>query len=195
MRFLGMPSRREVMARTADKQDIGSWERRSFMAERSVRPNHHAARARPDGSHLPLSNPTAGPGPTRRPPSIFKRPTPGLLQSIEIARRLKTIVQREDGACRASAGAGRHRPSARGRSRPHFRHVLRSVRPARSAFAPVLAAHDVIANDWATTPGAGWPRLLGRRWLITYLEHGYSPLTDASRPCWLACSARPTHSR
>ena len=48
-----------------------------------------------------------------------------------------------------------------------------------SAFAPVLAAHDVIANDCYDAVRQGAPRLLGRKALapITYLEHGYSPLT------------------
>jgi hypothetical protein len=48
-----------------------------------------------------------------------------------------------------------------------------------TSFAPVLAAHDVIANDCYDAVRQGLPRLLGRKALapITYLEHGYSPAT------------------
>jgi hypothetical protein len=48
-----------------------------------------------------------------------------------------------------------------------------------TSFAPVLAAHDVIANDCYAAVRQGVPRLLGRKALapITYLEHGYSPAT------------------
>ena len=48
-----------------------------------------------------------------------------------------------------------------------------------TSFAPVLAAHDVIANDCYDAVRQGAPRLLARNALapITYMEHGYSPAT------------------
>jgi hypothetical protein len=48
-----------------------------------------------------------------------------------------------------------------------------------TSFAPVLAAHDVIANDCYDAVRQGAPRLLGQKALapVTYLEHGYSPAT------------------
>jgi hypothetical protein len=48
-----------------------------------------------------------------------------------------------------------------------------------SSYAPVLAAHDVIADDCYEAVRQGMPRLLGRMALapVTYLEHGYSPAT------------------
>src|SRR6516162_5939578 len=48
-----------------------------------------------------------------------------------------------------------------------------------SSFAPVLAAHDVVANDCYDAVREGAPRLLDRKALapVTYLEHGYSPAT------------------
>jgi hypothetical protein len=48
-----------------------------------------------------------------------------------------------------------------------------------TSFAPVLAAHDVIANDCYDAVRQGAPRLLERKALapITYMEHGYSPAT------------------
>ena len=48
-----------------------------------------------------------------------------------------------------------------------------------SSFAPVLAAHDAIAEDCYTAVREGAPRLLDRTALppVTYLEHGYSPAT------------------
>jgi hypothetical protein len=48
-----------------------------------------------------------------------------------------------------------------------------------TSFAPVLAAHDVIAKDCYDAVRQEAPRLLDRKALapITYLEHGYSPLT------------------
>jgi len=48
-----------------------------------------------------------------------------------------------------------------------------------TSFAPVLAAHDVIASDCYAAVRQGVPRLLGTAALapITYLEHGYSPAT------------------
>jgi hypothetical protein len=50
-----------------------------------------------------------------------------------------------------------------------------------SSFAPVLAAHDVIANDCYDAVRQGAPRLLGAKAAlapVTYLEHGYSPATQ-----------------
>jgi hypothetical protein len=46
-------------------------------------------------------------------------------------------------------------------------------------FAPVLAAHDAIAEDCYNAVREGAPRLLDRTALppVTYLEHGYSPAT------------------
>jgi hypothetical protein len=48
-----------------------------------------------------------------------------------------------------------------------------------SSFAPVLAAHDVIADDCYAAVRSGAPRLLDKTALppVTYLEHGYSPAT------------------
>jgi hypothetical protein len=48
-----------------------------------------------------------------------------------------------------------------------------------SRYAPVLAAHDVIANDCYEAVHQAAPRLLDRKVLspVTYLEHGYSPAT------------------
>jgi hypothetical protein len=48
-----------------------------------------------------------------------------------------------------------------------------------TSFAPVLAAHDVIANDCFEAVREGAPGLLDRRALapISYMEHGYSPAT------------------
>jgi hypothetical protein len=48
-----------------------------------------------------------------------------------------------------------------------------------TSFAPVLAAHDVIANDCYEAVRQTAPRLLGDSALapVTYLEHGYSPAT------------------
>jgi len=48
-----------------------------------------------------------------------------------------------------------------------------------SSYAPVLAAHDVIADDCYDAVRRGLPRLLSRKALppVTYLEHGYSPAT------------------
>lgn len=48
-----------------------------------------------------------------------------------------------------------------------------------STYAPVLAAHDVIAEDCYDAVRLAAPRLLGKRALapVTYLEHGYSPAT------------------
>jgi len=48
-----------------------------------------------------------------------------------------------------------------------------------SSFAPVLAAHDVIANDCYDAVREGAPQLLERKALapISYMEHGYSPAT------------------
>ena len=48
-----------------------------------------------------------------------------------------------------------------------------------TTFAPVLAAHDVIANDCYDAVRQGAPRLLDRKALapISYMEHGYSPAT------------------
>jgi hypothetical protein len=48
-----------------------------------------------------------------------------------------------------------------------------------SNFAPVLAAHDVIAEDCYAAVRLAAPRLLTHRMLppVTYLEHGYSPAT------------------
>jgi hypothetical protein len=48
-----------------------------------------------------------------------------------------------------------------------------------TSFAPVLAAHDVIAQDCYVAVRQGAPRLLSRSALapITYMEHGYSPAT------------------
>jgi len=49
-----------------------------------------------------------------------------------------------------------------------------------SSYAPVLAAHDVIASDCYDAVREGMPRLLSRKALppVTYLEHGYSPATQ-----------------
>jgi hypothetical protein len=48
-----------------------------------------------------------------------------------------------------------------------------------TSFAPVLAAHDVIANDCYDAVREGAPRLLDRKALapVSYMEHGYSPAT------------------
>ena len=48
-----------------------------------------------------------------------------------------------------------------------------------SNFAPVLAAHDAIAEDCYAAVREAAPRLLSRSALppVTYLEHGYSPAT------------------
>jgi hypothetical protein len=48
-----------------------------------------------------------------------------------------------------------------------------------SSFAPVLAAHDVIANDCYAAVRRNAPGLLGGKALapVTYMEHGYSPAT------------------
>jgi hypothetical protein len=48
-----------------------------------------------------------------------------------------------------------------------------------TSFAPVLAAHDVIAADCYAAVRQGAPRLLAKAALspVTYLEHGYSPAT------------------
>jgi hypothetical protein len=48
-----------------------------------------------------------------------------------------------------------------------------------STYAPVLAAHDVIASDCYAAVREGAPRLLSRKALapVTYMEHGYSPAT------------------
>jgi hypothetical protein len=48
-----------------------------------------------------------------------------------------------------------------------------------TSFAPVLAAHDVIANDCYDAVREGAPQLLDRKALapISYMEHGYSPAT------------------
>ena len=48
-----------------------------------------------------------------------------------------------------------------------------------STYAPVLAAHDVIARDCYDAVSQGAPRLLSRKALapVTYMEHGYSPAT------------------
>ncbi|MGB8840859.1 MAG: hypothetical protein WCC64_07285 [Aliidongia sp.] len=48
-----------------------------------------------------------------------------------------------------------------------------------STFAPVLAAHDVIAKDCYAAVHEAAPRLLERTTLapVTYMEHGYSPAT------------------
>ncbi|HZR88377.1 MAG TPA: hypothetical protein VFB02_16335 [Bradyrhizobium sp.] len=48
-----------------------------------------------------------------------------------------------------------------------------------TSFAPVLAAHDVIANDCYDAVREGAPGLLDRKALppISYMEHGYSPAT------------------
>lgn len=48
-----------------------------------------------------------------------------------------------------------------------------------STYAPVLAAHDVIARDCYDAVRQDAPRLLSRKALapVTYMEHGYSPAT------------------
>jgi hypothetical protein len=48
-----------------------------------------------------------------------------------------------------------------------------------TTFAPVLAAHDVIANDCYDAVREGAPALLDRKALapMSYMEHGYSPAT------------------
>ncbi|HLY04610.1 MAG TPA: hypothetical protein VKR31_02575 [Rhizomicrobium sp.] len=48
-----------------------------------------------------------------------------------------------------------------------------------SSYAPVLAAHDVVAEDCYNAVRKAAPRLFGRQALapVTYLEHGYSPAT------------------
>jgi hypothetical protein len=48
-----------------------------------------------------------------------------------------------------------------------------------SSYAPILAAHDVIARDCYDAVRQCAPHLLGRRALapVTYMEHGYSPAT------------------
>jgi hypothetical protein len=48
-----------------------------------------------------------------------------------------------------------------------------------TSFAPVLAAHDVIAQDCYDAVRQGAPRLLDAKALapMTYMEHGYSPAT------------------
>jgi hypothetical protein len=49
-----------------------------------------------------------------------------------------------------------------------------------TSYAPVLAAHDVIADDCYDAVRQGMPRLLSRKALppVTYMEHGYSPATQ-----------------
>ena len=48
-----------------------------------------------------------------------------------------------------------------------------------SSYAPVLAAHDVIARDCYEAVRQGAPGLLDRKALapVSYMEHGYSPAT------------------
>ena len=114
-------------------------------------------------------------------PEHFKAAN-GRLASIDrdIARRLR-IVERE----------WTHMPPQRvlidialverevDRARRAFGMFFEVFSQRGSTYAPVLAAHDVIAKDCYEAVHQAAPRLLDRKGLapVTYLEHGYSPAT------------------
>jgi hypothetical protein len=124
-----------------------------------------------------------------RPQDLPYAPSPAHFQAAndrlasidrEIARRLET-VEREwthAGFQRVLTGIALVEREV-DRARRAFGMFFEVFGQRGTSFAPVLAAHDVIANDCYDAVRQGLPRLLGRKALapITYLEHGYSPAT------------------